>query len=103
MVFERSVNKEKFKEYLDGIKAANPDTKICLYMDNLSVHSSEQSKQLMRNHGFRWIFNPAYQPDYNPIELSFSMVKRNFRALRARKMIGLIQDSHEAMKKQAFK
>ena len=31
------------------------------------------------------------------------MVKRNFKALRAKKFIGLIQDSHEAMVEQAFK
>ena len=48
----------------------------------------------MRDHGFRFIYNVAYQPDFNPIEVCFSMVKRNFKALRAKKMIGLIQDSH---------
>ena len=31
------------------------------------------------------------------------MVKRHFRALRAQKMTGLIQGSHEAMVKQAVK
>ena len=90
MIFEHSVNKEKFKEYLDGVRSANPDQKICLFMDNLSAHTSERSKQAMRDHGFRFIFNVAYQPDFNPIELAFSMVKRNFKALRAKKMIGLI-------------
>ena len=97
MVFEKSVNKEKFKEYLDGMRAANPEAKICLFMDNLSVHTSERSKEVMRDHGFRFIYNVAYQPDYNPIESVFSMVKRNFRALRAKKMVGLIQDSHKSM------
>ena len=94
MVFNKSVNKDKFKQYVDGVRVANPDAKICLFMDNLSVHSSEHSKKVMRDHGFRFIYNCAYQPDYNPIETVFSMVKRNFKALRAKKMIGLIQDSH---------
>ena len=31
------------------------------------------------------------------------MVKRNFRSLRAKKMTGLIQDSHESLVKQAVK
>ena len=97
MVFEKSVNKVKFKEYLEGIRMANPDAKICLFMDNLAVHSSEHSKKVMRDFGFRFIYNCAYQPDYNPIESCFSMVKRNFKALRAKKFIGLIQDSHKAM------
>ena len=37
----------------------------------------------------------------NPIELTFSIVKRNFKMLRARKLMGLIQDSHESLVKQA--
>ena len=61
-IFEKSVNTEKFKEYLDGIRAANPGEKICLFMDNLSAHSSERSKQAMRDHGLRWIFNVSYSP-----------------------------------------
>ena len=57
----------------------------------------------MREAGFRCIWNVPYSPDFNPIELTFSMVKRNFKALRAKKFIGLIQDSHEAMVKKAVK
>ena len=57
----------------------------------------------MRELGFRFIYNLPYMPIYNPIELSFSMVKRNFRSLRAQKMTGLIQDRHEALVKQAVK
>ena len=34
---------------------------------------------------------------YNPIELVFSQLKANFKALRAKKLMGLIQDSHEML------
>ena len=100
-VFEFSVNIEKFIEYLDGLREANGEAKICLFMDNLSAHTAERSKQAMRERGFRWIYNVPYMPIYNPIELNFSMVKRHFRALRARKLMGLIQDSHESLVAQA--
>ena len=83
------MNVEKFKEYIAGLRSANPDDKICFFMDNLSAHTSERSKEAMREAGFRFIFNVPYSPDFNPIELTFSQVKRNFKALRARKMIGL--------------
>ena len=89
-VFEKSVNVDKFIEYLDYLRSTNPDEKICLFMDNLSAHTSERSKKAMRDHGFRFIMNVPYSPDFNPIELAFSQVKRNFKAMRARKMIGLI-------------
>ena len=96
-IFEKSVNKEKFQEYVDGLRAANPDDKICIFMDNLSSHTSEKSKERMKQLGFRWIFNVPYSPDFNAVEFCFSMVKRNFRQLRAKKFVGIIQDSHEAM------
>ena len=96
-VFEQSVNVDKFIEYLDGLRAANPDEKIAIFMDNLSAHTSDRSKQAMRERGFRYIYNVPYSPDYNPIEFFFSMVKRNFRVLRAKKLTGQIQDSHDAL------
>lgn len=39
---------------------------------------------------------------YNPIELVFSQLKRNFKALRAKKLVGLVQDSHEALVHKAL-
>ena len=55
----------------------------------------------MRELGFRWIYNAAYSPEYNPIELVFSKVKQKFKALRARKLTGQIQDDHASMVHQA--
>ena len=72
-------------------------------MDNLSSHTSDRSKAAMREHGFRWIYNVPYEPDYNPIEMVFSLVKRNFKALRAKKFMGLIQDSHMELIRQAVR
>ena len=100
-VFENSVNIDKFIEYIDFLRATNRDDKIALFMDNLSAHTAERSKEAMRERGFRWIYCVPYQPIWNPIELTFSMVKRNFKTLRARKLMGLIQDGHESLVKQA--
>ena len=47
-IFEKSVNKEKFQEYIDALRAANPDDKICIFMDNLSSHTSDSSKERMK-------------------------------------------------------
>ena len=66
-------------------------------MDRLSTHFSGKSKDKMKELGIRWIYNVAYEPDYNPIELVFSQLKKNFKALRAKKFVGLLQDSHEAL------
>ena len=43
MIFDRSVNVVKFKEYIRELRAANGDDKICIFMDNLSSHTSKKS------------------------------------------------------------
>ena len=39
---------------------------------------------------------------YNPIELVFSQYKANFKAARARKLMGLTQVSHEELVRSAW-
>ena len=100
-IFEKSVNIAKFKGYLQELRSQNGDEKIALFLDNLSAHKSDKTKEEAARLGFRLIFNVPYSPEYNPIEFVFSKVKQKFRALRARKMAGVIQDGHEAMVRQA--
>ena len=72
-------------------------------MDQLSSHTAEASKTAMRELGFRWVYNVAYSPQWNPIELTFSKVKHEFKRLRARKLTGLSNDSHEVMVERALR
>ena len=71
-VYQRSVNVVKYKAWLSELRQKTGDDKICLFQDNLSAHTSDKSKQHMRSLGFRYIYNVAYSPQYNPIELVFS-------------------------------
>ena len=103
MLFPKSVNVDKFKEYLLKLKEKNGDDKICIFMDNLSAHTSNKSKDAMRELGFRYIYNVAYSPDFNPIEFVFSKVKQKFRRLRAQKIVGTVQDSYETLIEKAIK
>ena len=75
MLFQKSVNVDKFKEYLEKLREENEDAKICIFMDNLTAHTSNKSKEAMNKLGFRYIYNVAYSPDFNPIEFIFSKVK----------------------------
>ena len=75
MQFPKSVNVPKFKEDLTKLREKNGNTKVCIFMDNLSVHKAEESKKLMKQLKFRWIFNVPYAPDFNPIEFTFSKLK----------------------------
>ena len=93
-IFLKSVDIPKFGEYLEELRQKNGEEKICLFMDNLGVHVSDLSKKKMKELGYRFIYNLSYSPWYNPIEFTFAKVKRTFRALRAKKITGIIQDSH---------
>ena len=88
-IFDDSVNVAKFKQYLRELRDKNGNEKIAIFLDNLSAHRSDKSKEEASKLGFRFIFNVPYSPEYNPIEFVFSKVKSRFRRLRARKLAGL--------------
>ena len=77
-VFLKSVNAPKFIEWLRELRDRSGEDKIALFLDNLPCHRSDDVRSSMRELGFRWIFNVPYSPQYNPIELTFSQLKRNF-------------------------
>lgn len=56
----------------------SPGTTIVL--DNLSVHRSAAVRQTVAAAGCQLRFLPAYSPDFNPIELTFSRLKTQLRA-----------------------
>ncbi len=44
-------------------------------MDNVSVHCNARIEELITSHGCEVRYLPSYSPDFNPIELSFSVLK----------------------------
>ena len=78
-MFDRSVNIKKFLQYLQMVRTAHGEQKVCLFMDNLAVHRSKKSKARMEELGIRWLFNLPYQCELNLIELVFSKVKQKFK------------------------
>ena len=62
MIFKRSVNTDRFIEWLDKLREASGDDKIIIFLDNLSAHTCNRAKAAMRERGFRWAFNLPYSP-----------------------------------------
>ena len=87
-MFKRSVNIKKFKEYLVRLREENGDDKLCIFMDNLTVHKSNKTKKTLQTLKIKSIFNISYSPQYNPIESVFSKVKQKFKCLRLQKLMG---------------
>lgn len=44
-------------------------------MNNASVHCNARIEEVIRQHGCEIRYLPPYSPDFNPIELSFSVLK----------------------------
>ena len=76
MLFDFSVDKMKFKVFLDELRARYFLDDICIYFDNLSVHKSLEVRQRMDELSIAYIFSPIYSPDCNPIEYVFSIAKK---------------------------
>ena len=48
---------------------------MVIVMDNVSVHIHERVTQLIESEGHLVRYLPPYSPDFNPIELTFSVLK----------------------------
>ena len=72
----------KFVEFLEGLRAKCGDRKICVFMDQLSVHKTKAAQKLYNELEILPIYNVSYQPELNPIESCFSLVKRYFSQQR---------------------
>jgi transposase len=58
-------------------------------MDNLPAHKSPQVDRLLERVDCRALRLPPYSPDYNPIEMAISKVKRILRSRAERTVSGL--------------
>ena len=86
-IFEKSVNNVKFKQYLEELREANAGKKIALFLDNLSVHHSKKTKAVLERLEIPTIFNIVYNPETNPIEMAFSILKRKFYRERSASLV----------------
>lgn len=48
---------------------------MVIKMDNVAIHVQEEVMQLIESSGHIIRYLPPYSPDYNPIELTFSVLK----------------------------
>ena len=59
MSFEMSVNKHKFKLFLEEMKDKWPDDKVTIVMDNLALHKCPPVKNKMMDLGYEWAWTPV--------------------------------------------
>lgn len=74
-VFCGSANTTSFCEFIDGI--CFPEGSVVL-LDNVAFHHASAVKRLCTEKGIELLYVPPYSPWFNPIEMAFSIVKREF-------------------------
>lgn len=83
---EGAVNTAKFLRYLKQDLIPNWRAADVLVMDNLRVHKAPPVRALLAEHNIQVVFLPPYSPEFNPIEMYWSLFKRILRRLEARTM-----------------
>ena len=81
-IYEKSINRQKFKLFLERLRAHNFYNDVTLVMDNLSVHKSGEVRERMNELGFDYSFTPAYSPRYNGIEEVIGIGKHRVKQMR---------------------
>ena len=87
MLFDNSVNIEKFMIYIEELRARYFFDDLCLYMDNLSVHISKVVKYRLDELGIAYVYGPPYSPDFNGVESVFSIVKQKIKQARLKAIV----------------
>jgi len=89
LVIDGAVNGDLFVAYVGQVLAPSLRAGDVVVMDNLSSHKRQEVKALVEAAGCTLRYLPPYSPDFNPIELAFSKLKRLLRSAAARTVEGL--------------
>jgi transposase len=83
-IFEGTLNKELFAEYVKKILSPTLNLDDIVVFDNCSVHHAKLVAEALTACGVNVLFLPPYSPDFNPIELMWAYVKKILKKLKAR-------------------
>ena len=81
-IYDQAVKAEDFIPYLKVLSRKMKKEPFALFMDQLNVHKAKIVQPYYKELGITPIYNKAGSPDYNPIESTFSQVKREYSRLR---------------------
>ena len=82
MTFDRSVNEQKFIQYIKKLKQRHPVRKLAIFLDRLSVHRMKSVANICAERQIKLIMNASYSPDYNPVEGVIGLAKNDIKKKR---------------------
>jgi transposase len=84
-----SMKGKDFREFLETELIPKLNEGDVIVMDNLSSHKIEGIKELIEEKGARIEYLPPYSPDFNPIEMMWSVIKAFVRLYCTRGLTAL--------------
>jgi transposase len=64
--------------FLEYFKELNLKRQTIVLLDNASIHKTKELREYCKDRDIELLFTPPYSPWFNPIELYFSNVKRQY-------------------------
>lgn len=84
MTTEGGTSGDVFAAYVEKVLLPELLPGDVVVMDNLAAHKDARVRELIESVRAHLVFQPAYSPDLNPIELAWSKLKWWLRAKKAR-------------------
>lgn len=84
MTLDGAMDGEAFRTYVEQVLAIDLRSGDVVVMDNLPAHKAAGVAERVQAAGATLLYLPPYSPDYNPIEMIWSKVKKLLRDAAAR-------------------
>ena len=80
-IIPKSIKTEQFQAFIRKLSEKLGGKPFALFLDNLSVHKTNLSKELFLELQVTPIFNIPYSPQFNGIESYFSLLKHEYKKM----------------------
>ena len=73
-LIEGSIKTDNFIKFMDELNRTNNNYSYLI--DNASIHSNKKTKEFFKLNKMNVIYNAPYQSKFNPIEMVFSLLRK---------------------------
>lgn len=93
LFFQGDVTKIIFREFMEEILLPATKEGDIIILDNLRVHKNSFNKKLFEDKGIIIKYIPRYSPEYNPIEMMWSVMKSDIRKKEPREFYDIWRET----------
>nr|AAB42034.1 42 kDa 'D,D35E' transposase [Oxytricha trifallax] len=81
VIHPRSIKTEQYIKFLEQLREKYPEQEIILFVDNLSVHKTKETRKSYEQLRITPVFNVPYSPQFNGIEFYWGILKGHYKKL----------------------